>query len=100
MVSPLNITASHPTPARETSSHCSAGCAEALGRKDHVPSTHTGYTTTVPGTGKPTPTLAQAAEKIISFSAWCHISVFVAFIQFAGISTFSLLPSNLERMFN
>ena len=65
MVSPSKIIATRPKPARKTTSRRGVGRAETLGRKDPAPSVRARYTTTVPGTGKPTPAPAQATEKII-----------------------------------
>jgi len=65
MVSPSKIIAARPKPARKTASRRGVGRAETLGRKDPAASARTKYTTTVPGTGKPTPAPAQATEKII-----------------------------------
>jgi len=60
-----DIIATRPKPARKPSSRRGVGRAEALGKKDPAVSARTRYTTTTPGTGKPTPASAQAAEKII-----------------------------------
>jgi len=65
MVSSTKIIATRPKPARKPSSRRGVGRAEALGKKDPAASARTRYTTTTPGTGKPTPAPAQAAEKII-----------------------------------
>ncbi|KAF9652334.1 hypothetical protein BDM02DRAFT_3081169, partial [Thelephora ganbajun] len=59
------IIASRPKPVRKTNSRRGVGRTEALGRKDPVASARVRYTTTTPGTGKPTPVPAQTAEKII-----------------------------------
>ena len=65
MVSPSKIIASRPKPVRKTNSRRGVPRAETLGRKDPAASARTRYTTTIPGTGKPTPAPAQTTEKII-----------------------------------
>ena len=65
MVSPSKIIASRPKSARKPTSRRGVGRAETLGRKDPAAPVRTRYTTTIPGTGKPTPAPAQATEKII-----------------------------------
>lgn len=65
MDSPSKIIASRPKPSRRTGGRRGVGRAEAPGKKDPVVSARARYTTTTPGTGKPTPAPTQPAEKII-----------------------------------
>ena len=64
-LSPSQIIAARPKPARKTSSRRGVGRVEALGRKDPVVSARARYTTSTPGTGKTSPAPGQTAEKII-----------------------------------
>lgn len=65
MVSPSKIIAARPKPARKTSSRRGVGRAEVLGKKEPATSARAKYSTTTPGTGKPTPASSQTTEKII-----------------------------------
>jgi THO complex subunit 4 len=60
-----DIIASRPKPARKTSSRRGVGRAEALGKKEPAAPARARYSTTTPGTGKPTPASSQTTEKII-----------------------------------
>ena len=110
MVSPSKIIASRPKPARKTSSRRGVARAEAVGRKDPAPSARTRYTTTVPGTGKPTPASAQATEKIIvsnlpmdvneaqiKVCSRLMIHLFLMLTHFSDRNC-SIPPSDLSRM--
>ena len=65
MVSPSKIIASRPKPSRRTGGRRGVGRAELLGKKDSAIPPRTRYSTTTPGTGKPTPAPTQTLEKII-----------------------------------
>ena len=64
MVSPSKIIASRPK-TRKTNVRRGVGRAEVPGKKEPAPSARARYSTTTPGTGKPTPAPTQTAEKII-----------------------------------
>ena len=65
MVSPSKIIASRPKPTRKPNGRRGVARAEAPGKKDPATSARARYSTTTPGTGKPTPAPTQTAEKII-----------------------------------
>ena len=64
MVSPSKIIASRPK-TRKPGNRRGVGRAEVPGKKDPAVSARARYSTTTPGTGKPTPAPPQAGEKII-----------------------------------